>query len=56
MQELAVVFEDVAIVQAVPAQADEDIVLTVLLDRREGFQARLQDMSLSWVPGCCRRV
>jgi hypothetical protein len=41
MPQLAVVFEGVAIVQAVPAQADEDIVLAVLLDQRGGFQARI---------------
>ena len=44
MSQLAVTFDGVAIVQAVPAQADDNVVLTVLLDRRGGFQVRWQGM------------
>ncbi len=40
MQSLAVAFEGVRIVQAVPATPDEDVSLRVLLDHSGRFQAR----------------
>jgi fatty acid synthase len=38
MEELAVTFEDVSIVQAVQAQPGESVTLSVLLDRSHRFQ------------------
>ena len=55
MQRLGVAFEDVRIVQAVPAAPEEDVTLRVLLDHSGRFQARRACMHaviciLAWLP------
>jgi hypothetical protein len=53
MEKLAVEFEDVSIVQAIPALAEDSIQLTVLLDGSSHFQARTTSPSFLVLPCIC---